>query len=257
MLSKLMAAPDEPLASQNVLVVGGASGIGRGIARAFANEGCRVAICGRNQDKLDEAVADANTEVAPTFPVLSQQCDVSDRLQVADLFSWFATEYGDLDILAYCAGINVPNRTFADLEPEDFDDVLKINTTGAFNCLHAALPGMRERKAGLIFNVVSLAGIQTTQVAGVPYAASKVAQASLGTFANLEALPDGVRITNVYPGDTNTALLDERPEPPSKEAREAMVHPEDIAALLVAVAKLPARANVPEIVITPVHMPRL
>jgi NADP-dependent 3-hydroxy acid dehydrogenase YdfG len=114
---------------------------------------------------------------------------------------------------------------------------------------------MRERKKGLIVNVVSLAGLRTLQVAGMPYCASKFAQSSLGTFANLEAMPDGVRVTNVYPGETATEILDTRPNPPSAEQRAQMVQPEDVAAMVVAVAQLPSRAIVPEIVVTPRHMP--
>lgn len=68
-------------------------------------------------------------------------------------------------------------------------------------------------------------------------------------------LDDGVAITNIYPGETNTPLVDKRPTPPPAEQRAQMVHPEDIAAMAVAIAKLPPRATVPEIVITPRHMP--
>jgi NADP-dependent 3-hydroxy acid dehydrogenase YdfG len=77
----------------------------------------------------------------------------------------------------------------------------------------------------------------------------------MGTFANLEALPDGVSVTNIYPGETETPILDKRPVPPSAEQRARMLQPEDIAAMVVTVAKLPSRATVPEIVITPRHMP--
>ena len=119
----------------------------------------------------------------------------------------------------------------------------------------ATLPGMRERKSGLILNVVSLAGLRTLALAGVPYCASKFAQSSIGTLANLEGLPDGVRVTNIYPGETNTPILDKRPQPPPPERRAEMVQTADIAAMAIAVAKLPPRTTVPEIVITPRHMP--
>ena len=68
-------------------------------------------------------------------------------------------------------------------------------------------------------------------------------------------LPEGVSVTNDLPGETETPILEKRPVPPSPEQRARMLQPEDIAAMVVTVAKLPARATVPEIVITPRHMP--
>ena len=104
--------------------------------------------------------------------------------------------------------------------------------------------------------MTSLAGLQSIQLAGVQYSVAKTAQSCLSNFANFEALPDGVRVTNVVPGETNTPILDERPVPPSQEKREKMVHPEDVAEMVLAVARLPKRAVVPELIVTPAHMPR-
>jgi len=234
---------------ENVLVLGGGSGIGLGIAEAFAKAGHSVAIAGRTQSKLDDAIAGTSMK--------AKACDAGDRAQLAALIDWFESEIGPLHILVFSAGVNVPKRTFADIDPADFDKVIGVNLTGAFNAIHAVLPKMRERGDGLIFNVTSLAGIQTIQLAGLPYSASKTAQDCLGKFVNLEALPDGVRLTNVAIGETNTPLLDDRPEPPPPEKRARMVHPEDIAEMVLAVTRLPKRAVVPELIVTPAHMPRL
>lgn len=239
------------LKDQVAVVVGGGSGIGLGVAQGLAQEGCRIVLAGRTESTLE--AAQAKLEGAASVDV--KACDVLDRDQVADLFAWIAKNVGPTDILVYCAGMNVPKRSFADIEPEGFDQVMATNATGAFNCMHAALRLMRERQAGLIVNVVSLAGLRTMQLAGLPYSASKFAQSSIGTFANLEGLPDGVRVTNIYPGETETEILDRRPTPPTAEQRARMLQPCDIAAMVVSVAKLPARATVPEIVVTPRHMP--
>jgi NAD(P)-dependent dehydrogenase (short-subunit alcohol dehydrogenase family) len=171
------------------------------------------------------------------------------------LVEWCVSEVGPIDILVYSAGINKPKRLFADVEPEEFDQVMQVNATGAFNCMHAVLPAMRERGRGLIINVISLAGRRTMTLAGLPYCAAKFAQSSIGTFANLEAMPDGVNVTNLYPGETETPILDDRPTPLSAARRASMLQPSDVAHMAVAVAKLPQRAIVPEIYITPRHMP--
>jgi NADP-dependent 3-hydroxy acid dehydrogenase YdfG len=243
----------ETLKDKVVLVIGGGSGIGLGVGLAFAREGSRVILAARTEATL--AKAKELPEIGASL--LTKTCDAGDRAQVSELMRWVNENAGPVDVLVYSAGINVPKRTFADVKPEDFDHVMKVNATGAFNSIHAVLPSMRERKSGLIINIVSLGGLQTLQLAGLPYTASKFAQSAIGTFANLEALPDGVRVTNVYPGETETAILDKRPVPPSAEQRARMLQPEDVADLVVAVAKLPARATVPEIVITPRHMPLL
>ena len=228
-----------------VVVVGGGSGIGLGIGRAFLEAGAQVVLSGRTAATLEAAGNDFATKT----------CDATDRTQVADLVSWTEEHVGSIDTLVYSAGTNVAQRTFADIEPAAFDEVLDANAVGAFNCMHAVLPGMRERGQGLIINVVSLAGLRNMALAGVPYCASKFAQASIGTMANLEALSDGVRVTNLFPGETETPILDRRAEPPSAERRAQMLQPSDIAAVAVLVAQLPPRATIPEVVITPRHMP--
>lgn len=232
------------LKNKIVLVVGGAGGIGLGIAKALAAEGCTVAVADCSREALKKVSGD----------LLCHVCDVTDRRQVAELFEWLAGEVGSIDILVNSAGINVGNRMLANIDPADFDACLAVNTTGTFNCIHAALPIMRKKRSGLIVNIVSLAGLRVMLLAGLPYCVSKFATGALGTFVNLEEAAKGIKVTNIYPGETNTPIVDKRPSPPPPERRAAMLQPEDIAACVVAVAKLPPRAVVPELVITPPHM---
>jgi len=234
------------LKEKAALVVGGAGGIGLGIAKALAAEGCRVAVADHSETALEKAVADGLMK--------GHVCDVTDRKQVTELFEWFGREVGSMDILVNSAGINVGNRMMANIDPADFDRVMAVNTTGTFNCIHAALPIMREKRSGLIVNIVSLAGLRVMLLAGMPYCVSKFATGALGTFVNLEEAANGIKVTNIYPGETNTPIVDKRPSPPPPEKRALMLQPEDIATCVVAVAKLPPRAVVPELVITPPHM---
>lgn len=238
------------LANKVVLVVGGGSGIGLGIARAFKEEGCKVAIAARSEDALKTAAEPVNGG----SPLSWKTCDISDREQVAALFDWVGETLGPVDILVNSAGINIANRTFANVDPAEFDKVMAVNTTGVFNCIHAALPAMREKKEGLIVNINSVAGQHTTTLAGMPYCASKYAASSIGTYTNLEEAQNGIKVTNIYPGETNTPLVDKRPVPPPTEKRAQMLQPEDVAACVITVAKLPPRAIVPELVITPPYM---
>ena len=90
-------------------------------------------------------------------------------------------------------------------------------------------------------------------LAGAAYAASKFAATALGTEIGAEEAGNGIRITNVYPGEVNTPLLDDRPEPVPDEKKAQMVHPEDIGAMVVAIAQLPKHVVVPEIIVKPLY----
>lgn len=235
------------LTNKIVLVAGGGSGIGLGVAQALAAEGCRVMICGRSDTTLRNAAA--------TFPAGQtlqwKTCDVANREAVNALVRGLEQAWGAPDILVNSAGVNVPKRMMANLDPADFDRVLAVNTTGAFNLLHAVLPGMRARREGLIINIVSIAGRRPLALAGLPYCASKFAQGTLGAFVNLEDSAHGIRVTNLYPGEVNTPIIDKRPVPPPPEQRVRMLQPEDVAACVLMIARLPARAIVSDLVIIP------
>lgn len=238
------------LSNRVVLVTGGGSGIGLAIAEAFSAEGCKVVIVGRNEETLQAAAA--STQAAHSLE--TRLCDVGNREEVDKLFHDIADTVGAPDILVNSAGINVANRMMANLNPDDFDQVMNINVTGTFNCMHAALPAMREKKAGLIINVISVAGRRSMLLAGLPYCVSKHAQSALGTYVALEDAQHGIKVTNIYPGETNTPIVDKRPTPPSAEKRAAMLQPADVAECVISVARLPARAVVPELVVTPPYM---
>jgi NADP-dependent 3-hydroxy acid dehydrogenase YdfG len=237
------------LQNKSALVTGGGSGIGLGIALALAREGCRVVICGRNADKLNQAAATYNGQRS----ILARACDVADRGEVNKLVAWFLEEIGPIHVVANAAGINIVRRKMVELDPLDFDRVLAVNTTGLFNVLHAVLPRMRKRREGTIFNISSVAGKRALPLAGPAYAASKFAATALGTAVGLEERANGIRITNIYPGEVDTPLLDQRPVPVPPEKKAVMIHPEDIAACVITIAKLPDHVIVPELVITPTY----
>lgn len=218
-----------------------------GCAVALAKAGARVVVAGRRESVLGEAVASFSGEPS----MISHPVDVADRASVAALFAWVAENVGPVDVLVNSAGVNIKNRSMATMEPDEWDRLVAINATGAYNCLHAVLPGMRERRDGLVVNISSVAGKRALEIAGVAYCASKFALTALGTAVANEVAPDGVRITNIYPGEVNTPLLDQRPQPVSADRRAAMLQPEDIGQVVALLATLPPRAHVPELVIKP------
>ena len=235
------------LEGKTAIVTGGATGIGLGIARSLADAGCLVAITGRREAALREAAEAADCDP----PLLYHRVNVAHRGSVNQLFEWASEALGAIDILVNSAGTNVKTRTMAEIQPEQWDQVLAINATGAYNCMHAVLPQMRERGNGLIVNISSIAGKRAAALGGVAYCASKFAMTALGTAVANEDGPHGIRVTNVYPGEVNTPILENRPVPVSDEHKAAILQPEDVGALVLTIACLPPRAHVPEIVIKP------
>jgi NADP-dependent 3-hydroxy acid dehydrogenase YdfG len=183
--------------------------------------------------------------------MLCHAVDVAERGSVEKLFGWAAKELGRIDILVNAAGVNIKNRLMSNMTPPDWDRVLAINATGVYNCMYFVLPQMRERKDGQIVNISSISGKRAAALGGVAYNASKFAMAALGTSVSNEEVPNNIRVTNVYPGEVDTPILEHRPSPVSAERRAKMLLPEDVADLVVAICKLPPRAHVPEVVIKP------
>lgn len=235
------------LNEKRALITGGGTGIGRAIALALAREGCHVAVTGRREDKLRET---ASLWPGPNA-ILVFEADVSNRENVSKLFAWADRQLGPIDILVQSAGMNIRRRAMADIDPKEWDQVLQVNATGAFNCIHAVLPQMRARRDGLIINISSVAGKRANPLGGVAYGASKFAMTALGTCVGLEEGKNGIRVTNIYPGEVNTPILDQRPEPVSAEKRAQILQPDDVALAAVMIVRLPPRAHIPELVIKP------
>jgi NAD(P)-dependent dehydrogenase (short-subunit alcohol dehydrogenase family) len=239
----------EPQASspvQHAIVVTGAgSGVGRAIALKFAAEGWRVALVGRRPEALAAtaslAVTEADGRVA-AFP-----CDVTSAKAVAAMGAAVLERFGAVDVLVNAAGINIPRRSFETLAIEDWHRVFDTNLHGAYYCVQAFLPQMRERRTGTIININSDVGKTARELAGAAYVASKFGLRGLTQQINAEQRAHGVRACSLCPRDINTPLLDQRPQPPSPDARARMLQPEDLAACAWLVATLPPRVVLDEI----------
>ena len=235
------------LTGKTAVVTGGGTGIGWGIAQALASEGCHVLISGRRAEVLQAAVASWQG----TAPMRCCECDVSKRGSVDSFFVWANRELGKIDILVNAAGVNIKTRSMAEMAPPQWDDVLAINATGVYNCMHAVLPQMRARQDGLIINISSTSGKRSAPLGGVAYNASKFAVAALSTAVANEDRLNGIRVTTIFPGEVDTPILENRPQPVSAERKAVMLKPEDVAAVVLTVALLPPRAHVAELIIKP------
>ena len=137
------------------------------------------------------------------------------------------------------------------MSPEQWDQMIAVNLTGAYNCLNAVLPKMRAQKDGMAINISSVAGKRAIALAGIAYSASKFGMTALGTCVANEAAADGVRVTNVYPGEVDTPLLMQRPAPVTEEHRARMLQADHVAKLVLSLIELPREVHIPEVVVKP------
>lgn len=231
---------------KNALVTGGGSGIGLAIARVLLEDGGRVAIAGRDEAKLKRAA-----ETLATDRLIHHVADVSDPVQVEKLVQHVTAELGPIDLLVNNAGLNIKKRACRELGIDDWQKLIRVNLDGAFYCIRAVLPGMRERRDGLIININSVAGKHPLVLSGAGYSASKFGMSALGLCLGAEEKDQGIRVCNIYPGEVDTPILEQRPQPVTEEHRQRILQPEDVAAAVRFVVSLPPRASVPELVIKP------
>jgi NADP-dependent 3-hydroxy acid dehydrogenase YdfG len=236
------------LTNKVALITGGGTGMGAAIAQALVTAGAQVVIIGRRAEPL-QAVAN---QVAG---VRWYAADITQRADIIQLMAWVHETVGTVDMLINNAGANIQQRKLSELSLEDWDALLAVNTTGAFNLIHSVLPDMRAKGDGLIINISSIAGIRPSALAGAAYNASKQALVALNASINLEEAANGIRATLLAPGEVNTPLLDKRPVPVPQETRLRILQPEDIAAAVLFVAQLPARACVTQLIISPTIYP--
>ena len=233
------------LDGRNALVTGASSGIGLATALAFADAGAHVHAAARRPELIEEAAAGRD--------VVAHHLDVTDRAEVADLAARLAAE-GPLHVLVAAAGTNLKARRLEQLTPAAFDDLIALNLTGAFNVVDAFLEPLRAARGDVVL-IGSVSGSWPDR-SGATYQASK---AALHAFARGAAFDEqeGVRFTSIMPGLVDTAILDNRPEPPSAEMRAQMLHPDDVAAACLFAVSLPPRAHVPELTILPTALQAL
>lgn len=235
------------LSGKNVLLIGGGSGMGKASALEIARNGARVLIAGRNLEALNLTIS--KSEVPEK--ISAKETDVTDRLSLDELFDWFDKEIGELDFLIHAAGINVAERSMQELKPKDWDRLIQINLTGSYNVMRLTLERMRLRKRGLIILINSVAGKRSVPLGGIGYNASKFGMTGLGMGLAEEEKGNGIRVTNIYPGEVNTPILNNRKVPPTQEHKESILQPDDVASVILKICQLPERVHIPELVIKP------
>jgi NADP-dependent 3-hydroxy acid dehydrogenase YdfG len=238
-------------ASKVVWMTGAGTGIGRAGALMFAREGAAVALIGRRRDKLDEVAAEIQA-IGGKAEV--EALDVADREKVGEAGERLLKRLGRVDILVNNAGLNVVNRRLTEITAEDWDYILAVNLTGAFNMVQAVMPAMRNQRDGLIINIASTAAKRVSGVAGIAYSASKFGMLGMSLSLTQEAWKFGIRACCLCPDDVNTPIMARRTVKYPPEVLEQFIQPEDLAEAMRFVALMPRRTSIPEMLIYPTNV---
>jgi len=238
-------------AGKVVWMTGAGTGIGKAGALMFAQEGAAVAHIGRRRDKLDEVAAEIQA-IGGTAVV--EALDVADRKKVGEAGERLLKRLGRVDILVNNAGLNVVNRRLNEITAEDWDYILAVNLTGAFNMVQAAMPTMRNQQDGLIINIASTAAKRVSGVAGIAYSASKFGMLGMSLSLTQEAWKFGIRACCLCPDDVNTPIMARRKVKYPPEVLEQFIQPEDLAETMRFVALMPRRTSIPEMLIYPTNV---
>jgi glucose 1-dehydrogenase len=200
------------LESQVAIVTGGGRGIGRAIAKAFAQEGAAVIIAELDADQgavtAQEIVADGGT-------ARFIQTQVADRANVEAMVQATVTEFGRIDILVNNAAILGENGHVLEVSQEVWDRVIAVNQTGAFICSQVAGRVMAEARRGNIINIASVNSF-VPQPRCVAYGAAKAAIVAMTVLLAGDLAPYGIRANAIAPGPIQSNLPDDVAPRPSE-----------------------------------------
>lgn len=229
----------ESLKGKNAVVTGAGKGIGKAMAIALAREGVNVGLLARTESQLKE-VAEEIEKLGVKASVVT--ADVADLEAVSRAANKVLEELGGVDILINNAGTASFGK-FLELSPEDWERNVRVNLFGVYYVTRAFLPGMIERKLGDIINISSTAGLRGAAVTSA-YSASKFGLMGLTESLMQEVRKHNIRVSVITPSTVVTELAYSQNliggDP------ERVMHPEDLAELMIAQLKLNRRAFIKE-----------
>ena len=231
------------LDGQVALVTGGNRGIGRGIVEALAGEGAGVVLTARSRDSAEAAAREVGGAT------VGLACDVRSHDQVRAVFREIERTAGGLDVLVNNAGIGI-FAPIADLSPDDWRAVIETNLNGVYYCCHEAIPLMRTRGGGYIFNLSSLAG-RNVFPGGGAYSASKFGLNGFSEALMQEVRYDGIRVSYLMPGSVATDF-----GRGSAAKQGWALTPADVAAIVIDLLRSPKHALYSRVEMRPSQPPR-
>ena len=240
------------ISGKTVFVTGASSGIGRATAIAFAREGCRLLVCGRGLDTLEELRPILTA--AGGAAVHAFQLDVQDRTEVEAAIANLPAEWKEIDVLVNNAGLSRGLTKVYQDDPENWEEMIDTNIKGLLYVTRSVVPGMVARGRGHVISLGSTAAY-ITYANGAVYCATKAAERSISEGLKIDLMGTPVRVTSVDPGMVQTNFSKIRFRGDEEQAAKVYqnitpLQPEDVADAIVWAATRPAHVNIHTVVMT-------
>ena len=231
------------LSQEVILIIGAGRGIGRAAACLFAHAGANLVLASRDEAELAELEFKLNRQTSAQ--VIVTPTDATDETSVKALVADTLGRFGQIDTLVYAAGVGAL-KPFAQTTAEEFDNLMNVNTRGAFLALQAVLPAMEERKKGRVIAIPGILGRQPMSQAAA-YAAAKHALTGMLKSLALEYRRAGIQFSLMHFGGVDTNFWDNIT---MRVQRERMLSVEAAAQAVFFAATQPASGAVNEMIMT-------
>ncbi len=228
------------------VVTGGTKGIGLAIAESLLGAGMRVFICGRSKKDLAAAL----DRLRPLGDVHGEMCDVRSEEQVRQMLEEAERVFGGVDILVNNAGMGVFGKTVEEISGDEFRQMIETNLLGVFYACHHAIPMIKRRSGGYIFNISSLAG-QNAHPKMAAYNASKFGLNGFSEALMQEVRQDNIKVSYICPGSVNTYFGGDVPS----DEKAWQLQPGDIAQVVLDLLEMNPRALPSKVEIRPSKPP--
>ena len=231
------------LSGKIALVTGASSGIGEATALALAAEGARVAIAARRVQRLNDLADRICQAGGEALPIAA---DVTDEAVASAMVQRVLQHFGRLDMLLNVAGVGVA-APFQNTTSAEYRAMVDVNVLGLLYCLNAALPAMKQQRAGHIVIVSSGTGRYIHP--SVVYSGTKHAASAMAESLRREIGKDGIRVTSIEPGAVKTEFTAHMRDDVRKAVEQRLgdmeqLESEDVAAAIVYAVTQPRRVNV-------------
>jgi len=230
---------------KTALITGGTKGIGFAIADTMARAGANVFICARNREEVEAAVQKLGENAA------GKLCDVRVEEQVKATMESCRRRFGGVDILVNNAGMGIFGKTVEETSGDEFRQTLETNLFGVFYACHHAIPLMKQRGGGYIFNISSLAG-QNAHPKMAAYNASKYGLNGFSEALMQEVRHDNIKVSYICPGSVNTYFGGDTPT----DEKAWQLQGEDIAQVVIDLLAMNERALPSKVEIRPSKPPK-
>jgi hypothetical protein len=250
----IFAGKKQTSMKKTVLITGATSGIGLGCARKFAENGDKLILTGRNEQRLEE-IREELTEKGTQ--VLTLAFDVRDREKAKQCIDSLPDEWRDIDVLVNNAGLALGLEPEYEGNLDDWETMIDTNIKGLLTMTRLIVPGMIARNRGHIINVGSVAG-DAAYAGGNVYCATKAAVKALTDGLRIDVADTAIRVTNLKPGLVETNFSNIRFKGDTTRAKKLYtgIQPltgDDIADVAVYAANAPEHVQIAEVLILATH----